>query len=153
MQVILVIELLQFRTPSLRKEIWSPLVVKGSKSMLLDSSSGTVDRNPLASAGTQVWSLVRELKSHVPPEQLGLCATTTEACVPHSLCSATRGATTGRSCAPDREQPLLTTARESLHAATKTQCNEVNKCIVLKRNKERNLCFHCRGAGSILGGS
>ena len=113
--------------------------------MLLDSSSGTVERNPLASAGDPGLIPGSGIKISRASEQLGLCATTTEACVPRACAPQQEAPPQGEACAPDREQPLLATARESLHAATKTQCNEVNKCIVLKRNKERNLCFHCRG--------
>ena len=54
------------------------------------------------------------------------CATATEACALQSLCSATREATAMRSLCVccTREQPPLTTARESPHTASKTQCSQ-----------------------------
>ena len=49
--------------------------------MLLGSSSGTVDRNPPASAGDTGVIPGSGIKISHASEQLGLCATTAEACV------------------------------------------------------------------------
>ena len=60
-------------------------------------------------------------------EQLSLWATTTEACVLWSLCSATRDATAVRNPhTTAREHAPFSATRESPSAATKTQCSEKN---------------------------
>ena len=98
---------------------------------------------------TQVRSLVRKLRSHSHTKRqknyahelqlLNPRGTTTEACMPQSLCSTVREATAMRSpCPSTREQTLLSTARESPRA-TKTRCNQ--KSITIKKKKNEILPF------------
>lgn len=103
-----------------------------------------MDKNPPANAGTmdefnpqsrkipQTWKQLSPSNLTTAPVLQSPPAATTEARTLWSPCTATREA-----CA--KEQPPLTTARESLHAARKTQCNQINnflkinvKCIDVK---------------------
>ena len=85
----------------------------------MDFPSGAVDKNLPANAG-DMGLIPGPGRFHMAVEQLSPWATATEACVPHSLCSSTGGATAMRS----PSAATLTTPP----AAPKTQRNQ-NKYI------------------------
>ena len=132
-------------------------IVQSQKGMKSWTSWATVDKNSPANAGDtglspgsgrfhMLWS------NQTRVQLLDLCsrahelqllnprATTTEACMPQSLCSAVGEATTMRSPWPStREQTLLSTARES-PCAMKTQWNQKSIIIIIiKRMKSCHL--------------
>ena len=81
---------------------------------------GTVVRNPPAN-GRDAGSNPGLGRSHMPPGQLSLCATTTEALEPESLYSMGEATATRGPRTKTKEYPLLSTTRESLQTATKTE--------------------------------
>jgi len=94
----------------------------------VDFPNGPVIKNPPANAGDM--DLIPSLRRFNLPWGLLACepqllsphTATPEACMPWSPCSATREATTVRSPhTTARELSPAAAARESLHAATKTQ--------------------------------
>ena len=95
--------------------------------------------------GTQVWSLVRELKSHMSQSNWACVLQLPKPVCRRACAPQQEKPPQWEACAPDREQPLLATARESLHAATKTQCNEINKYIVLKKKERKKSVLPLQG--------
>ena len=78
---------------------------------MLGFPGGSVVKNPPASAG-DTGSIPGSGRSHMPAEQLSLCATTTEAHLPRAHAPHKRSPCNEKPTLCNKEEPLLSTTRE-----------------------------------------